>query len=63
MTTVATMKHINSDECPCDSCVSDLEETALYIEQFGEGGGYCESCDGIEGLQYCPECHRVDQSA
>lgn len=23
----------------------------------------CPHCDGIEGMQYCPECHRVDDNA
>lgn len=27
------------------------------------GYSYCSTCDGIAGMQYCPECHRVDLDA
>lgn len=23
----------------------------------------CSTCDGVSGMQYCPECHRVDSDA
>jgi hypothetical protein len=27
------------------------------------GSSSCSTCDGIYGMQYCPECHRVDLDA
>jgi hypothetical protein len=23
----------------------------------------CSTCDGVSGMQYCPDCHRVDSDA
>ena len=47
-----------------DELYDDRDDEDDWDDEDDDWGyRYCSTCDGIAGMQYCPECHRVDPDA
>jgi hypothetical protein len=42
---------------------NSVDADAFYGSVGDDDDSSCSTCDGVRGMQYCPECHRVDSDA
>ena len=57
-----TCQDCGKEECVCHLMCWGCGEIVCECDE-DDDDTTCPHCDGIEGMRYCPECHRVDADA